>query len=311
VSANPPNIGVRQSGLPEQSVLTFQVTDANNNPVSGVAVKFTLSGVDDETLFPVQTVTDQGGRVTTTVTTGVRAATIRVVAAADPLGNGTFNLLAQSTAVAVLGAPPAQNRFSAAPMTLNVAGRVLFGIQDPVTAFVNDRFGNAVPPGTVVSFTSNGASVVNQMTTDANGQSIVTLITEEQVPPTGLVPVLAYTRGEEGFQDNNGNGVFDAGIDTILDDNQPEPFIDFRPLPPNDASCPIPPPSSMCNDAFNPGAPFELFVDVNHNGIWDTQGTPGVWDNNIVVFDSFPVTFSGHLVTPVLSPATFTVPEGG
>lgn len=317
VSANPAAIGVRQSGLPEQSVLTFQVTDANSNPVAGVAVRFTLTGVDDESIYPVQTLTDAGGLARATVTTGVRAALIRVIAAADSHGNGLFDLFAQSTQVAVLGAPPAQNRFSVAAQKLNVAGRVFFGIRDPITAFVNDRFGNAVPPGTVVSFMSNGASVVNPAATDGDGVATATLITEAEVPPTGIVTVLAFTRGEEAFQDTNGNGTFDPGVDIILGDDQPEPFIDFRslpaslsPSPPNDTNCPVPPPSWLCNNAFDP-LPFELFVDANSNGIWDTQGVSGTWDTNILVSDTIPVTFSGHLVPPVVAPTTFTITEGG
>jgi hypothetical protein len=177
---------------------------------------------------------------------------------------------------------------------------------------VNDRFGNAVPPGTVVSFTSNGASVVSPTTTDASGAATVNLVTEAQIPPSGIVQVLAFTRGEEQFLDNNGNGVFDQGTDTIVGDNLPEPFIDFRPYPPLDAGCPVSAPSAKCNNLFDPSTLFELFIDSGpKNGIWDAQGTSGVWDNNILVFGTFPVTFSGDLQTPVMAPNTFAIGNGG
>jgi len=204
-----------------------------------------------------------------------------------------------------------QTRFSIAPDRLNIAGRVQLGIENEVSAFVNDRFGNAVPPGTAVSFISNGASVVNPTTTDADGVAVATLITEEEIPPTGIVTVLAFTRGEEPFRDSNGNGVFDPGVDSIAIDHAVEPFIDFRPLPAFDAGCTIFPPSSFCNLEFDPSVPYELFVDANRNEIWDRQGTAGVWDTNILVFRTIAVTFSGPLVTPVVSPASFAIPNGG
>src|SRR5204863_5762111 len=104
--------------------------------------------------------------------------------------------------------------------------------------------------------------------------------------------VLAFTRGEESFFDNNGNGRFDcfpevsppchSDIDSLgpnnEDDNNAEPRIDFRPLPSslqpdpskNDSACPILPPSELCNDKFDVNKPFELFVDSDGNGLFDS-----------------------------------------
>jgi len=98
-----------------------------------------------------------------------------------------------------------------------------------VSLFSNDRFGNAVPEGTAISFVANGASVVNPFTTDINGQASATLLSEQVIPPSGVVTVLAFTLGEESFLDNNGNGAFDPG-DTLLTDDIPEPYVDVRPL---------------------------------------------------------------------------------
>jgi hypothetical protein len=304
VSAVPTAIGVKASGLAEQSVLTFRITDANTNPVRGLPVTFTLTALGGEMVNPTMAVTDDNGQVTTTLTSGTRTTSVQVIAHVDANGDGMPDLSAQSTAVAILGAPPAQTRFSVAPELLNIAGRVTFGLSDTISAFANDRFGNAVPPGTAVSFITNGASVVNPTTTATSGVSTATLLSEGQVPPTGIVTITAFTRGEEGFLDNNGNGRFDPGIDTITTDNEAEPFIDFRPLPPLDSGCAIPPPSPFCNLAFDPMTPFELFVDANSDGVWDTQGTSGQWDDNILVWDTATVTFSGPLVAP------FTQTEG-
>jgi hypothetical protein len=121
---------------------------------------------------------------------------------------------------------------------------------------------------------------------------------------------MAYTHGEESFIDNNGNGIFDAG-DTIWTDDIPEPFIDFRPAPPADASCSVSAPSWLCNNQFDVNKPFELFMDTNGNGVWDSvgktgigQGTHNVWDNNVILFRTIPVTFSGPTQAPVLEPCS-------
>jgi hypothetical protein len=311
VGANPASIGVRASGLVEQSVLTFRVTDVTGNPVRGLPVTFTLAAIGSESVSPTMGVTDANGSVSTTLTAGTRSTSVQVLARVDANGDGSPDIGAQSTQVKILGAPPAQTRFSVASERLNVAGRVRFGIENEVSAFVNDRFGNAVPPGTAVSFLTNGASIVDPSPTNDNGVATATLITEGQVPPSGIVTVVAFTRGEEGFIDNNGNGVFD-GTDVISTDDVVEPFADFRPLPPLDAGCPLPAPSPFCNFAFDPSTLFEFFVDSGPlNGVWDTQGTAGVWDDDILIFDQAAVTFSGPLVTPSADPTSFTIPDGG
>ncbi len=323
ISAQPVTIGVRGSGLPEQSLLTFQAKNTQGNPIAGSLVSFELTGSGSELLDPVTATTDAAGVVNTTVTSGTRATTVRVTATADSNGDGTPDIFVQSQGVSILGAPPAVNHFSVAPALRNVAGRKTLGIQNQISAFVNDRFGNAVPAGTAVSFITNAASVVNPTTTSSAGVATATLLSEGQVPPTGIVTVLAFTRGEEAFLDNNGNGRFDcagtttppcagSGVDSILTDAVPKPFIDFRPYPPLDTGCLIPAPSNFCNNRFDINTPFELFVDTGSlDGVWGPQGTPGIWDSNIFVFAATPVTFSGDLVTPTASPTTFTIANGG
>ncbi len=293
-------------------MLTFKVTDQHTNPVSGLPVTFALTAIGGETVAPLSGITDANGLVSTTLTSGTRTTSVQVVAQVDANNDTVPDLFAQSTQVKIVGAPPAQTRFSMAAAKLNVAGRVTLGIENKISAYVNDRFGNAVPPGTSVSFTTNGASVVDPAPTNSSGVASATLITEGNIPPSGIVTVVAFTRGEEGFLDNNGNGTFDAGVDTITTDMVREPFADFRPRPPLDGACTVLAPSSECNGIFDPGTDFEFFIDTGSlDGVWGVQGTPGVWDNNILVFRQFPVTFSGPTQSPQVSPTTFDIPDGG
>ena len=194
---------------------------------------------------------------------------------------------------------------------MNIIGRRVFGLQDVIEVFVNDQLRQRGSRRYGGELHRNGASVVNPAPPMYRRREGNTLITEEEVPDTGIVQVLAFTRGEEQFLDNNGNGVFDQGLDTVLKENLPEPFIDFRPLPLLDAFCPTFPPSPFCNLMFDPDTEFEMFVDENEDGVWGIQGTVGVWDNNLLIFEAIPVTFSGFRATPVAYlDAAGTIPPG-
>jgi hypothetical protein len=294
VSAVPTTIGVRGSGLPEQSLLTFLITDANGMAVPGASVDFSISpdSLGGESLSPTTSTTDSDGMVVTTLTSGTRATTVQVVASLTT----NSSVFARSTPVTIFGAPPVQGSFSLEALPLNIAGQVTFGLTSTITAFIGDRFDNPVPPGTAVSFTSNGGLVSGQGLTDDLGQATATLVSQNPIPdddpgvddgiptgePDGVVTVLGFTIGEEPFTDVNGNGVLDAG-EPIEDDTIPEPFIDEN-----------------LNGVFDSDNPFELFIDTNNNGVWDTaQGTQGVWDSTIFVWDTIPITFSAHTIVEV------------
>lgn len=103
IGAQPTVIGVRGSGLPEQSVLKFQVTDGSAVPVSGVPVNFSLAKIGDESIVPPQAVTDENGNVTVTLTSGERAMSIQVTAQVTTVSPP---LMVRSTAVSILGGPP-------------------------------------------------------------------------------------------------------------------------------------------------------------------------------------------------------------
>lgn len=121
-------------------------------------------------------------------------------------------------------------------------------------------------------------------------------------PRDGWVTVLAVTQGEEGFFDQNGNGIYDAGekfIDTPgepfldADDNgvynRPESFLDLN----LDGIYNLGEPfiDDNNNGRYDSGDPF--FIDVNHDTLWN--GPNGAWDSSTLIWKQIKLLFSGAL----------------
>ncbi|RJQ68974.1 MAG: hypothetical protein C4519_22445 [Desulfobacteraceae bacterium] len=112
----------------------------------------------------------------------------------------------------------------------------------------------------------------------------------DNTPRDGLVSVLVVTDGEEHFDDLNANGIYDAGIDQMVDTFD-DPFIDYN---------------DDINLAQNTGYtssgsdPIEMFVDANQNGTWDHKNN--VWDSDKKIFHNFKILITGEpeiLICPV------------
>lgn len=87
-------------------------------------------------------------------------------------------------------------------------------------------------------------------------------------PRDNLVSLIAVTAGEEAFEDNNNNGVWDPDEPFV---DLTEPFVD-----------------SNDDGTWNPG---ELFVDVNGNGVWD--GKNGQYDANTLIWVQERILWTG------------------
>jgi len=96
-------------------------------------------------------------------------------------------------------------------------------------------------------------------------------------PRDGLSTVIVMARGEEGFVDLNGNGVWDPGEPFI---DMGEPFVDL-----ND------------DGIYEPGEPF---FDANGNGQWD--GPNGQWDSDTVIWSETRVLYTGAPENAVAAP---------
>ncbi len=203
VGQSAPSIGVVESGSEEIAEIVFQVVDSLGRPVDldhAVDVRFTFGSRPGggEFLFPEVAGTDDGGEVAVNLSSGTRAGTVQVVAEAT-VGNKLIRSL--PVAIAIHGGLPDDVHFSIAPERLNFPGYNIFGLIDPIAAFVGDKYGNPVRPGTAVYFTTTGGIIEGSTLTDTQGRGSVGLLSAAPQPahPTlgpGYAIITATTADE-------------------------------------------------------------------------------------------------------------------
>ena len=223
VSAAPSQIYVTGSGATAQSVLKFKVLDASGAASSGIPVQVSLrqnpGGVGLNSVgstADITPVSDSSGLVTFTVFAGSIPGPVQVKAFLP----ATPSVYAYSSSLTVQYGPPSQNHFSISVSTFNVEGLGWDGTTTSLTARVADRQGNAVPVDTVVNFTSSSGQIGGSCAVtlkDGIASCSTTFSSQNPRVPNGRVAVLAYTEGLKQYVDVNGNNVFDAGVDTLMD----------------------------------------------------------------------------------------------
>lgn len=240
------------------------------------------------------------GKATVTLNSGAVAGPVTITASVT-VGTQTFS--ASSAVISIGGGGPSASHFTLAASTLNVPGLVIVNSQSTISAYLADRFGNYnVLTGTSVSFYTEAGAIDRSKVTDATGLTSALFRTQNPLPVTvsaltaselalinalnatyglaipvggsvnprnGRTTILATVQGEEGFNDANANGLYDAG-ETFTD--QGEPFIDK-----NEDGCRNDGVNKNCNGVISASTdPFEEYIDVNGNGVYD--GPNGVWD---------------------------------
>ncbi|MBW2700315.1 MAG: hypothetical protein JRF33_05810 [Deltaproteobacteria bacterium] len=89
-------------------------------------------------------------------------------------------------------------------------------------------------------------------------------------PRDGLLTIIFYTEGQEGFMDSNGNGVYDTG-ESFVGHDLAEPYLD-----------------SNDNNMWDTGEPW---VDANNNQTWDYPD--GRWNDSTTIWTSVRIMFTG------------------
>jgi hypothetical protein len=175
-------IFVAGSGGDATSDLTFEVRDATGAPIDlahQVTVSFRIASGPNkgETVSPTSAATNALGQVTTTVQSGTQAGPIQVVASIQ-----TPAVSSAPVPLSIHGGLPDAAHFSVVPRQLNFAGYNIYGLENPVTAFVGDRYSNPVPPNTSVQFQTSGGIIGGSAGTDGLGRATVILLSASPQP---------------------------------------------------------------------------------------------------------------------------------
>lgn len=189
ISQSAKNIGVKGSGSVETAQMVFEVQDSSGRPVDlahSVEVSFRIgSGPGGgEFVYPPKSRTDSKGRVTANIASGTKSGVVQIIAETVV---GTKTIRSLPVVIVIHGGLPDSAHFSIAPEKLNFPGYNIFGLTNKITAYVGDKYGNPVKPGTAVYFTTTGGIIEGSTLTNDQGQGTVNLISAE---PRPVHPVL-------------------------------------------------------------------------------------------------------------------------
>ncbi len=192
------SIGVKESGSKEVANITFQVADSLGRPVvldHAVTVNFTLGAQPGggEFIFPESAKTDNNGQVMVNLSSGTKSGVVQIVAEAN-LGGQMIRSLPVS--VAIHGGMPDQRHFSVGPERFNFPGLRRFGLADPISVIVGDKYANPVKPGTAVYFTTSHGVVEGSVLTNEQGRGAVDLLSANPLPSDGVAIITARTADE-------------------------------------------------------------------------------------------------------------------
>lgn len=283
VEASPSIIALKGQGLstlPETSAVSFAVKDEFNNPISGKTVTFTLTNNSDGVTLAgdsdadgsVESVTNATGVATAYVNSGTTHAAVSVIAVTAKNTGG--NITAQSLPILISTGSVDQNSYNLVVDTLNPHSWDIDGSTINFSVRGADSFNNPIPDGTQIHFMSESGQVQSACSISGGGCS-VTWTSSNPRPGTmldgtlktnavgfpgydaawqggraGVATVLAYTLGDGGFADGNGNGLLDAGesfytmAEAFLDANEDGNF-----------------------DVSDSNNPYEKLVDFDSNGV--------------------------------------------
>lgn len=177
-------IGVKESGSVETTRIEFVAQDSAGVPIDSnhvVAVHFSLGAGPGggEFLSPPQVMTNSNGKAIVNLTSGTKAGAVQVIAKIY-LANSTISSI--PVAITIHGGLPDLAHFSIAPAMVNFPGYNIFGLENPITAFVGDKYANPVRPETAVYFTTTGGIIEGSVLTNLQGIGTVNLISAEPRP---------------------------------------------------------------------------------------------------------------------------------
>jgi len=156
LGANPQWIGIKGAAGPNQqesSIITFKLIDLNGKPVGGTDVDFSLIAPNGTTINPLTGTTNNEGLVSTTILSGSISGSVRINVITSNGVSGSADDLAISTGL------PSQETMTMALTNLAPEAWDRVGVTSSVTVSLADRYHNAVPDGTSISFTTEGGAI--------------------------------------------------------------------------------------------------------------------------------------------------------
>ena len=267
--------GIANINLPATAIVSFTVFDNFGNPIEGKDVDFVLSTTSVGASLSAPTgVTNENGVVTAAVNSGTTHGILSITATTATNVGGTISTA--SLPISVTTGSADQNSFNLVVDTLNPRGWDVDGTTVSFSASAADTFQNPVPDGTVINFFSESGRIEPSCET-AGGACSVTWTSANPRPGldltgalntnavgypgydatwdggrAGVATVIAYTNGDAGFADANGNGLLDVGeayttmAEAYLDANEDNNF-----------------------DQADADNPYEKLVDYTINGVQD------------------------------------------
>ena len=269
--------GIANTNLPATGVVSFTVFDNFGNPIEGKEVDFVLSTTSvGASLSAPKGVTNENGVVTAAVNSGTTHGVLSITAETSTNAGGTISTASLPISVSTGSAD--QNSFNLVVDTINPRAWDIDGSSVSFTASAADTFQNPVPDGTIINFfaesgriepsceTSGGACSVTWTSanprpgTDLSGNINTNAIgfpgynTSWQGGRAGVATVIAYTNGDAGFSDGNGNGLLDIGEAYVT---MAEAYLDANE-------------NNTLDLAGTDSNPYEKLIDYKINGVQDS-----------------------------------------
>lgn len=206
-----------------QAQVAFKVVDAVGNPLQNKNVRVALnSAANGATLGtlgnknPVDLTSDASGLVSALVFSGTVPAALNLTATLLDANKFPTPIFSSSNQLTVASGSPTQKSLSLAVGQVSLEADERDGETTTVTLSMADRQGNPVPAGTQVNFVSQTgvmlpATCFVPASTPPVSSCSVTFRSSGTRTGNGLVSIMAFVEGEEDFDDNNGNNVYDMG----------------------------------------------------------------------------------------------------
>jgi hypothetical protein len=195
------DLGVQSTGQIETSNLAFIVLDKNGNPLQqgnsfDVNFRFGQSPGGGEYITDQTVTTDGNGRAVATINSGTVSGTVQVIAEFNG-PDGTIIRTSQPVKLVIHAGLPSQAHFSLITEINNVP--LVYGSEVVFNTLVGDRYGNNVPDGTAIYFTTDAGYIQGSGYT-VNGRAAATLTIGNPLPGDGVATITATTADNDQQQ---------------------------------------------------------------------------------------------------------------